>query len=215
MSSSSSEYLRRKLQQRPVTYGPSIYGDASQRTAVLRYRNSKPPLPTLTKSTNPMCCSHLPWHSSNDQVPSGGPYNGRNGDGQQQEWSVDGLIASRVCCAPLSPGFTVAGCCAPDRVAGIHYDASGIPVTAAYIGSKGPCCGFTATLASIAKVEDLCSCALNPAIRLNTLLANDMPLDPIPFHPAQKGCCVHPVIGCTCCGADGITHACDQGGVKY
>ena len=210
MSSSSSEYLRRKLQRLPVTYGPATYGDASQRTAVIRYQNSKPPHPTLTKSTKPSCCSG---------VPSGGPYNSRNGDGQQQQWSLDGLIASRVHCSPLAPGFTVAGCCDPerdaDRVAGIHYDASGIPVTAAYRGKKSPCCEFNATLASIAAIEDRCSCALNPATRLNTLLANDMPRDPIPFHPAMKDCCVHPTELCTCCGADGITHFCNLGGVKY
>ena len=62
MSSSASEYLRRKLQSLPKTYGPSVYGDASQRTAVIRYRASNHPGPTLTASTAPSCCTSLNWH---------------------------------------------------------------------------------------------------------------------------------------------------------
>ena len=209
MSSSASEYLRRKLQSLPKTYGPSVYGDASQRTAVIRYRASNHPGPTLTASTAPSCCTSLNWHSSAVRVPAGGPYNGRNGDGQQQEWSVDGLIASRVCCAPLAGTITVPGCCPPDKVAGIYYDAAGVPVTAAYQGSTLKCCGFQATLATINQAEEpsRCSCAVDPATRLNTTLANDMPRDPLPFPPAMKPCCVHPSVPCQdnpCCDEDGF-----------
>ena len=202
MSSSASEYLRRKMQALPRTYGPSIYGDASQRTAVLRYRNSRNPTPDLTKSTTPSCC---------DSVPTGGPYRGKNGDGQQQEWSVDGLIASRVCCAPLSKSITIPGCCPPDRkVAGIFYDASGVPITAAYQGAK-KCCDFQATLDTIKKAQEpsRCSCAVDQKTHINTLLANDVPIEKIPVPPAFKPCCVPPVYPCTCCGADGLTHTCD------
>lgn len=200
------------MQALPRTYGPSTYGDASQRTAVLRYRNSKAPLPTLTTSTSPSCCTSLNWHSSAVRVPAGGPYNGRNGDGQQQEWSVDGLIASRVCCAPLSGVITVPGCCPPDsKVAGIHYDAAGIPITAAYKGTK-KCCGFQATLDTIKQAQEpsRCSCAVDPNTHLNTLLANDMPIAEIPVPPAFKPCCVPPTFPCTCCGADGVTRYCDH-----
>jgi hypothetical protein len=203
MSSSASEYLRRKLQALPRTYGPSTYGDASQRTAVLRYRNTDNPTPTLTESTTPSCCGG---------VPSGGPYNRRNGDGQQQVWSAEGLIASRVCCISLSETITVPGCCpAYNKVAGVHYDpVTNLPVTAAYKGAKLTCRGcYQATLASIKKVQDpfRCSCALDPATRVNTLLANDMPIATIPLPPATKACCVPPSFPCPenpCCDADGF-----------
>jgi len=205
MSSSSSEYLRRKIQALPRTYGPSIYGDASQRTAVLRYRNSKNPVPTLTTSTTPSCCKTLHWHSSEVRVPSGGPYNGRNGDGQQQEWSTDGLRDSRVCCAPLSGTITVPGCCSPDRVAGITYDAEGVPMTAAYQGGRLPCCGIQATLSTIPGPD--CSCAVDPATRVDTTTANNMPIAEIPVPPAMKPCCVQPepvIIPNPCCDEDGF-----------
>ena len=201
MSSSASEYLRRKMQVLPRTYGPSVYGDASQRTAVVRYRASRKPCATLTTSTSPSCCG---------RVPAGGPYNGRNGDGQQQEWSVDGLIASRVGCAPLSGAITVPGCCPPDyKVAGIHYDAADIPITAAYQGTK-KCCGFQATLDTIKQAQEpsRCSCAVDPNTHLNTLLANDMPINPDPpYYNTTKPCCVHPTFPCPtnpCCDEDGF-----------
>ena len=190
MSSSYSEYLRRKMAVLPRTYGPAVYGDASQRTAVMRYRNSKPPRPTLTTSTKPSCCG---------KVPSGGPYNGRNGDGQQQEWSVDGLIASRACCAPLAGTITVPGCCPPARPAGIYYDAAGIPLTAAYQGARLKCCDYQATLSTIPAPD--CSCAINPNTRVNTATANDMPIVPPNYH-TMKECCIPPVFPCPenpCC----------------
>ena len=214
MSSSASEYLRRKMQALPRTYGPATYGDASQRTAVVRYRASRKSCTSLTTSTSPSCCTSLNWHSSAVRVPAGGPYNGRNGDGQQQEWSIDGLIASRVSCAPLAGAITVPGCCPPDRPAGIYYDASDIPMTAAYQGARLKCCEFNATLATIKKVQDPsgCSCAVDPNTHLNTLLANNMPRNPDPpYYNTTKPCCVHPAfptVPCPtnpCCDEDEST----------
>lgn len=201
MSSSASEYLRRKLQALPRTYGPAIYGDASQRTAVVRYRASRKPCATLTTSTSPSCCTSLNWHSSAVRVPAGGPYNGRNGDGQQQEWSVDGLIASRVGCAPLAGAITVPGCCPPEskpdhKVAGVYYDADEVPMTAAYQGARLKCPPFNGTMQSVIdNVSDpsKCSCAVNRQTHINTLLANDVPNDEIPVSPAATPCCIHPI----------------------
>jgi hypothetical protein len=202
MSSSASEYLRRKLQALPRTYGPAIYGDASQRTAVVRYRASAKSCPQLPASIKSSCCT------------GGGPYNGKNGDGQQQEWSVDGLIASRVGCAPLSGTITIpkeprvkTDCCPPDRPAGIYYDADGVPVTAAYQGTKIQwcyndqgnkviCCPFHGTMQSVIdNVRDpsKCSCAVDRKTNINTLLANDVPNEKIPVPPVATPCCVHPI----------------------
>jgi len=218
MSSSSGEYLRRKMAAMPKTLGPAVYGDSSQRTYVVRMRNTPTPTtrgPTLTKSTEPSCCKGR---------PAGGPYNNRNGDGQQQEWSTESLLASRVnFCEPLPGRKEIPGCCPPpypyprDRPAGIFYDTSGIPMTAAYQGAKSKCCKFQATLASIAKVQEpsRCACATDPSTRINTLLANNMPNDEIPFPPAQKPCCTRTYVLCTCCGADNKSHFCYQDGTKY
>jgi len=212
--SSYGEYLRRKLATLPKTYGPSKYGDESLRTSVTRYDNSKPPLPTLTTSTTPACCKTLHWRSTNYSVPSGGPYNGRNGDGQQQEWSVDGLISSRVCCAQTS-GYITVGCCSPDRPSGIYYDASGNPLTLAYQGAKSPCCGFQSTRKTIATLLPDCSCAIDPSVRQDILAANNMPIEEIPVVPATKECCHYSYTECTCCDANHVTQYSDANGYTY
>jgi len=197
MSSSYGEYLRRKVAALPKVYGPSKYGDESVRTSVVRYRNSKPPLPTITASTTPNCSQGLHWHSTDFKVPTGGPYNGRNGDGQQQEWSVDGLIASRVCCAPLSGTITVP-CCTPDRPSGIYYDAAGLSLTRGYQGATPSCCGYQSTLSTIPSNR---SCCVNPVTRQDTLAADDMPRSPLPYPPATKACCHYDFKECPdpCC----------------
>ena len=205
--SSYGEYLRRKLATLPKTYGPSKYGDESLRTSVTRYNNTQPPLPTLTTSTSPNCCKEsLHWRSSNYRVPSGGPYNGRNGDGQQQEWSVDGLISSRICCPKTSDDYITSSCCSPDRPSGIYYDASGAPLTLAYQGTKQSCCGFQATRKTIAVLLPNCSCAVDPATRQDTLAADNMPKNPIPYEYPQKECCHYTYKECPsnpCCDEDG------------
>lgn len=200
--SSYGEYLRRKMASLPKTYGPSRYGDESLRTSVTRFNNTKPPLPTLTSSTRAECCSSLHWRSADYSVPRGGPYNGRNGDGQQQEWSVDRLISSRVCCAKTS-GYITVDCCTPDRPSGIYYDASGVPLTLAYQGSKPSCCNFQATRAT-ALPQD-CSCAVDPATRQDTLAANDMPRSPLPYEYPQKEGCHYTYVVCVdnCCDENG------------
>jgi hypothetical protein len=181
MSSSSSEYLRRKMAAKPRYIGPAVYGDASQKTYVLRMSTINPSEPTLTVSTNPSCCTGR---------PTGGPYNSRNGDGQQQEWSTESLMASRVnLCEPLPGGKLINGCnlinsgCGVAKPAGVYYDAAGIPMTAAYQGAKLKCCGFQATLETTKLVQGSpkCFCGLDHSTRLDTLLANNMPNNEIPF----------------------------------
>jgi hypothetical protein len=204
--SSYGEYLRRKLAVLPKTYGPSKYGDESLRTSVTRYNNTQPPLPTLTTSTSPNCCKEsLHWRSSNYRVPSGGPYNSRNGDGQQQEWSVDGLISSRLCCAQTSDYIT-SSCCTPDRPSGIYYDASGTPLTLAYQGTKASCCGFQGTRKTTAVLLPNCSCAVDTATRQDTLAADNMPKDPLPYEFPQKECCHYTYTECPdpCCDEEGF-----------
>ena len=200
--SSYGEYLRRKVAALPKTYGPSKYGDESLRTSVTRFNNTKPPLPTLTTSTRSACCNSLHWRSVDYKVPSGGPYNGRNGDGQQQEWSVDRLISSRICCAKTS-GYITVECCTRDRPSGIYYDASGAPLTLANQGSKPSCCGFQATRATALPRD--CSCAVDPATRQDTLAADNMPRNPLPYEFPQKECCHYRYYECTnpCCDEDG------------
>jgi hypothetical protein len=221
--SSYGEYLRRKVATLPKVYGPSHYGDESLRTSVARYKNSQPPLPTLTTSTRPNCCTKsLHWRSTNYRLPSGGPYNARNGNGQQQEWSVDGLISSRapacLLCDEPARAITVSGCgricapdqsvpcCTPDRPSGIYYDASGNSLTKAYQGAKASCCGFQATRETIKALLPDCSCAIDPATRQDTLAADDMPRSPIPYEYPQKECCHYNYHECTnpCCDEDGF-----------
>lgn len=188
----------------PKTYGPSRYGDESLRTSVTRFNNTKPPLPTPEVSTTPECCNSLHWRSVDYNIPKGGPYNGRNGDGQQQEWSVDRLISSRVCCTKPS-GYITVDCCSPDRPSGIYYDASGAPLTLAYQGSKASCCGFQATRETTAALLPDCSCAVDPATRQDTLAANNMPRDAIPYKVPQKEGCHYTYVVCVdnCCDDDG------------
>jgi len=211
--SSYGEYLRRKVAGLPKTYGPSRYGDESLRTTVTRFNHSQRPstayrdetlLTTapVTNPTQPTCCDTLHWRSTDYKVPSGGPYNGRNGDGQQQEWSVDAIISSRVCCAKTS-GYITVGCCTPDRPSGIYYDASGNSLTKAYQGSKPSCCGFQGTRATALPRD--CSCAVDPTSRQDTLAANDMPKSPLPYEVPQKACCYYTYKECgdNCCDEDG------------
>jgi len=169
-----SEYLRRKRESLPVVYGPPRLGDESLRTAVSRYKASARcgPAPPVSVTT---CC----------RVVGTKP-----GDGQQQEWSRESITnraAGRAICGAGTVGYVYKDCCPPESTVEQPRDAAGLPIPetkpAAYKGTV-TCC--PATGPPLYMLEPVCC---KPPGTMNTLLANDMPVDQIAYPVPIRNCC--------------------------
>lgn len=181
-----SEYLRRKLERLPVVYGPSRPGDESMRIMERRFKASvrRPVGPPVSTT----CCrGPTPYWRSGGGRPDVGPYP-RAADGQQQEWSSEGTVSSKAGCAICSAGRAgyvyKEACCSPEPTPEAPLD----PKTKALaLRGKETCCPFVGP-----KLQSLppdCSCALRSAAgRQNTLWANDMPSDKIPYPVPIRNC---------------------------
>lgn len=199
-----SEYLRRKMESLPVVIGPARYGDESTRIMVSRYRSSgvvgARRGPGAGAPPSRACCGPTPYWRSGGGRPDNGPWP-REGDGQQQEWSRDGLTAAAARCA-ICPtglaGYVIKPCCPQESTVEIPRDAAGKPTDpskkpAAYKG-RSTCCP-----APPAILEPSCCDKSGPG-RIRTLLANDMPVASIPLAPAERPrCCAAPAPHCDCC----------------
>jgi hypothetical protein len=205
-----SEYLRRKLESLPVVMGPSRYGDESTRIMVARYKSSgvvgARRGPGATPPPSRACCGPTPYWRSGGGRPDNGPWP-REGDGQQQEWSRNGLTAAAARCA-ICPtglaGYVIKPCCPQESTVEIPRDATGHPTDptkkpAAYKGRE-TCC--PARGPPLYELEPKCCDKSGPG-RIRTLLANDMPVAEIPVVPAEppRCCapCANPCGTCTCC----------------
>lgn len=171
-----SEYLRRKMESMPVVYGPARLGDESLRTAVSRYKASARCGTRAMPPSVITCC----------RVVGTKP-----GDGQQQEWSREGITnraAGRAICRVGRVGYVYKDCCPQESTVEIPRDASGNPTDptakpAAYKG-KVTCC--PAVGPPLYMLPPTCC---KPPGTIDTLLANDMPADQIPFPVPQPRCC--------------------------
>lgn len=171
-----SEYLRRKMESLPVVYGPPQLKDESLRTAVSRYKASARCArgPTLASVTT--CC----------RVVGTKP-----GDGQQQVWSREALTdraAGRAICGTGRVGYVYKDCCPQESTVEIPRDASGNPTNpetkpAAYKGTE-TCCPATGPPQYM--LEPTCC---KPPGTIDTLWANDMPADQIPYPVPVPRCC--------------------------
>jgi len=174
---SHSEYLRRKVEALPKYYGPSRLGDESLKTQVRRYRASGAPTVSTGPAPLATCCRHAPYP--------------RCGDGQQQQWSVDAVIARAAHCAVCRPGAEPAAgvwvpaegvCCAvaPD----VPRDGAGNPIAAAGHG-RTTCC--PATGPPLQMLDPTCCSTTPEGVRLvNTVYATGIPADSIPPVSQEK-----------------------------
>lgn len=188
-----SEYLRRKLESLPVVYGPPRLGDESTRTWAARFKASADCGRRTTPASVTTCC----------RVVGTKP-----GDGQQQEWSRDAITmraAGRAICGTGRVGYIYKDCCPQESTVEIPRDASGNPTDptakpAAYKG-KTTCC--PATGPPLYMLEPTCC---KPPGTINTLLANDMPANQIPYPVPLPACCssVIPVPPNPCCDENGF-----------
>lgn len=169
---SHSEWLRRKVEAMPKWYGPARLGDESLKTQVRRFRAAG--APTVSTGAAPSgCCSRPPYP--------------RLGDGQQQVWSVDAVIARAAHCAvcgsitPTESFRVPASCCivVPD----VPRDAAGNPLARAGHG-RTTCC--PATGPPLQELPPTCCSTTPEGVRLvNTVYATGIPADSIP--PLPKG----------------------------
>jgi hypothetical protein len=202
-----SEYLRRKMESLPQTFGPARLGDESMRIMVARYRSSGIVAarrgPSFPAPPSRACCGPTPTWRSGGGRPDNGPFP-REGDGQQQEWSRDGLTAAAAGCAVCKVGrvgYVEKACCPQESTVEIPRDAAGRPTDprlkpAAYKG-RSTCCGVRG--APLYELEPKCCTTSGPG-RIRTLLANDMPVAEIPVIPAEPPrCCARRSAPCTCC----------------
>ena len=171
-----SEYLRRKKESLPVVYGPPRLGDESLRIAVARYKASARCGPATGPTSVTTCCRVVGT---------------RPGDGQQQEWSSAGLVnraAGRAICGTGPVGYVYKPCCPQESTVEQPRDASGnltdpTAKPAAYKGAV-TCCPVTGP--PLYMLEPTCC---KPPGTMNTLLANDMPTNEIPFIAPAPSCC--------------------------
>lgn len=188
-----SEYLRRKLESLPKTYGPARLGDESMKTMVARYKASAGCV-TQPALAAPTCCQgdKLTWRQNGGGRPAGGPYV-RIGAGQQQEYGSYDSVRDRaagqaICGGGLNSAYHTEECCPQESTPEIPRTVAGIPtdptLKAAALQGHTSCCPFL-TAARPAGPTD-CECQVG---RMNTLWANDMPTDRI-IPPAEKPCCV-------------------------
>jgi hypothetical protein len=187
-----SEYLRRKMESLPVVHGPPQLKDESLRTATSRYRASARCGAGVTPAFVTTCC---------------GVVGTKPGDGQRQEWSRESITnraAGRAICGAGRVGYVYKGCCPPESTVEQPRDASGalVPETkpAAYKG-KVTCC--PAVGPPLYMLPPTCC---KPPGTINTLLANDMPADRIPFPVPLSACCPSTIPTCPnpCCDENGF-----------
>ena len=189
-----SEYLRRKLERLPVVYGPSRLGDESMRIMETRFKASvrrpvgPPPVTTCCRGPTPY------WRSGGGR-PDVGPYP-RVADGQQQEWSSEGVVSSKAGCAVCSAGragYIFKACCPPEPTPEARLD----PSKKAYaLRGKVTCCPVVGP--TLQSLPPDCGCAKRSAAgRQNTLLANNMPSDKIPYPVPIRNCRTCPPIDTT------------------
>lgn len=181
-----SEYLRRKMEQMPVVYGPSKPGDESMRIMMARYRASVRPRPAaVSVLRDPTCCrGQTPVWRSGGGRPDAGPYV-RAGDGQQQEWSSEFVAASAAGCAVCvagKAGYVYKECCAPEPTVEAPRDLS--QKREAYIGTV-TCCPVVGP--PLQELAPDCSCAVEPG-RMDTLAANNLPSNEIPYLVPEEAC---------------------------
>ena len=192
---SYSEYLRRKTESLPKYYGVPRLGDESTRIDATRYKAAAPPGGVAARrdpatSARHTCCDG-----------SAGPYH-REGDGQQQEWTRDGITAAAAGCAICGAGRPAAvsiPCCPQESTVEIPRDASGNPTDPrlkpeAYKGRVTCPPFFGPPVSSLPP-----NCCDRPAPgHINTLAANNVPADRIPVPPGWgPRCC--PVATCSVC----------------
>jgi hypothetical protein len=187
-----SEYLRRKLERIPSVIGPARPGDESMRIMEVRFKASirrapvQPPVETCCRGPTPY------WRSGGGR-PDTGPYP-RAADGQQQIWSSEFIAASRAGCAICAVGRpeTIVKPCCP-------LDPEPEPERAKPLALQGKqtCCP---AVGDPFPALD-CSCELSPG-HINTLLANDMPSDNIPYPVPIRNCrrCSMVIDECECGG---------------
>ena len=187
-----SEYLRRKLERLPVVYGPSRLGDESMRIMETRFKASvrRPvgPPPVTT------CCSGpTPYWRSGGGRPDVGPYP-RAADGQQQEWSSEGVVSSKAGCAVCSAGragYIFKACCPPEPTPEAPLDPTR---KAMALRGKVTCCPVVGP--TLQSLPPDCGCTVG-AGRQNTMLANNMPSDKIPYPVPIRNCRTCPPIDTT------------------
>jgi len=170
---SHSEYLRRKVEALPKYYGPSRLGDESLKTQVRRYRASGVPTVSTGPAPSATCCRHAPYP--------------RCGDGQQQQWSVDAVIARAAHCAVCRPGAEpAAGVWVPAQgVCCVPRDTSGNPIAAA--GHGRGCIGRCPSPSPPLKMLEPACCSTTEGVRLvNTVYATGIPADSIPPVSREK-----------------------------
>jgi hypothetical protein len=166
---SHSEYLRRKVEAMPKYYGPARLGDESLKTQVRRFQAAGAPIVSTAPAPPTACCRHAPYP--------------RLGDGQQQDWSVDAVIARAAHCAvcrgdSLSTGIWIPAqgeCCpvAPD-----------VPRAALAGHGRTTCCPSTGP--PLQELTSTCCSTTPNGVRLvNTVYATGIPADSIP--PLPKG----------------------------
>lgn len=194
-----SEYLRRKMESLPVVIGPTRYGDESTRIMVARYKSSGSVAarrgPDAPRPPSRDCCGPTPTWRSGGGRPDNGPFP-REGDGQQQEWSRDGITAAAAHCAVCPTGLAGAiekPCCPQESTVEIPRDASGRPTDprlkpAAYKGRES-CC--PARGPPVSELAPSCCDKSEPG-RIRALLYNDVPSRSIPLVPAEPPICCAP-----------------------
>ena len=189
-----SEYLRRKLQRIPTVIGPARPGDESMRIMEARFKASVRRAPT-TPVAETCCRGPTPYWRSGGGRPDAPPYP-RVADGQQQEWSSEFIAASKAGCAICStgrPGYVITPCCPVEPTPEAPLDLSR---KALALQGKKTCCPAVGN--PVPPID--CSCALRPG-HINTLWANDMPSDKIPYPVPIRDCKRCPIfVDCECGG---------------
>jgi len=173
---SHSEYLRRKVEAMPKFYGPARLGDESLKTQVRRFRASGAPTVSTAPAPPATCCRHAPYP--------------RLGDGQQQVWSVDAVIARAAHCAVCGEAPAPAnGFWVPARDISCCETIPDVPLIngnpAALVGHGKGCLGRCPS-PTLPLQELPPTCCSTTGVRLvNTVYATGIPADSIP--PLPKG----------------------------
>lgn len=180
----------------PQVFGPAQLGDESTRIMTARYKASVRPRPDAAAAAARCCRGPTPYWRSGGGRPDAGPFV-RAGAGQQQEWSSEFLAASAAGCAICSVGrvgYVHKECCEPEPTAEMPLDLS----TKAYaLRGKVTCCPVVGP--TLQSLPPDCRCATEPG-RMNTLLANNLPVNMIPYPVPEATCSRCGIISseCTC-----------------
>lgn len=173
-----SEYLRRKLERLPKVLGPARYGDESLKTTAVRYRSSVR-RPVVIPAADTCCRGPTPYWRSGGGLPDSGPF-GRIGAGQQQERSSEFIAASAAGCSICRvglPGAVTIPCCPEEP-----EDLTQKPLA---LQGKQTCCPVVGYAPQT--LPPNCSCSPREG-HIDTLWANDMPSDKIPYPVPDTGC---------------------------